>query len=159
LYSNNLSPFASRARLAIYAKGLNVEIADPPGGTKSPEYLAANPMGRVPALVLDDGTVLPESDVIVDYLEDAFPTPSLRPDTAEARARARLAARVGDLYVMPAIGPLFGQVNPATRDAAVVNGAFDKLDEALGWLNRFLGEGPYALGDKLTIADCTLAPI
>ena len=53
LYSVALSPFAARVRMAIYAKKLDqIEILPPPGGgTKSPEYLAIHPMGKVPALV------------------------------------------------------------------------------------------------------------
>jgi glutathione S-transferase len=159
LYSAGLSPFAARARLAIYAKGLNVEILSPPAaGTKSPEYLAVNPMGKVPAFVTDDGTVIPESDTIVEYLDDAFPTPPLRPASAEDKAKARLLARIGELYLMPAGGGLFNQVNPATRDQAVVDAAFEKVDEALTHLNVFMGAGPYAVGETLTTADCSLAP-
>jgi glutathione S-transferase len=156
LYSNNLSPFAARPRIAIYAKGLDVQILESPGGDA---YRAITPLGRVPTLVLDDGTVLPESDVIVEYLEDAFATPSLRPATPAGLARARLLARVGDLYVGQAGGALFGQMNPATRDAAVVEAAFDKIGEALGWLDHFMGDGPYAVGDTLSTADCNLAPL
>ena len=72
LYSAELSPFAARPRVAIYAKTLPVEILAHPADLKSPEYLAINPMGKLPALVLDDGTVIPESDTIVEYLADAF---------------------------------------------------------------------------------------
>ena len=160
LYSAALSPYAARARIAIYAKGLDIEILPPAGGgLKSPEYLALNPIGKVPALVLADGSVIPESDTIVEYLEDAFPARSLRPASAEDKAKARLLARVGDLYLMAHGGALFGQMNPATRDQAVVDAAFAKLDESLGHLDRLLGEGPYAVGDKLTTADCALAPM
>lgn len=160
LYSEDSSPFCAPVRLAIYAKGLDIAIVGPEGGdTKSAAYLAINPMGKVPALVAADGSVIPESETIVEYLEDAFPQPSLRPASAEDKARARALARIGDLYVMPAGAGLFGQVNPATRDQAVVDAIFVKLDEALGQLNAFLGEGPYAVGAELTTADCSLAPV
>jgi glutathione S-transferase len=160
LYSANLSPYASRVRLAIYAKGLDIEIAAPVGGgMKSAEYLALNPIGKVPALVTDDGTVIPESETILEYLEDAFPTPSLRPASAEDKAKARLLSRIGDIYLMSQGAGLFGQMNPATRDQAVVDAAFAKLDESLGYLNVFMGPGPYAVGDRLTTADCSLAPL
>jgi glutathione S-transferase len=159
LYTVDLSPFAARVRTAIRAKGLDIEFAPPAGGgLKSAEYLAINPMGRVPALVLDDGTVIPESDTIVEYLEDAFPQTSLRPATAEDKARARLIARVADLYVIPAGLGLFGQMNPATRDAAAVDAALVELDEGLTHLNVFLGDGPYAVGDTFSTADCCLIP-
>lgn len=160
LYSGNLSPFATRARMAIHAKGLDIEITSPPGGSaQSAEFLAINPMGKIPALVLDDGAVIPESETIVEYLEDAFPQRPLRPATAEGKARARLIARVADLYVMPAGQGLFGQMNPATRDEAAVDEGFKKIDEALVHLNHVLSPGPYAVDGALSTADCALVPL
>lgn len=160
LYSADLSPYASRVRLAIYAKGLDIEIVPPAGGgMKSPEYLAVNPIGKVPCLTTDDGASIPESDTILEYLEDKFPQKPLRPASAEDRAKARLLARIGDLYLMAAGTGLFGQMNPATRDAAVVDAAFGKLDEAFAYLERFLGDGPYAVGASFSTADCSLAPL
>ncbi len=160
LYSSELSPFAARPRVAIYAKNLPVEVVPPAGGdTKSPEYLAINPMGRVPALVLDDGTVIPESDTIVEYLADAFPQSGLRPKTAKDIARGRLIARVTELYVMTPGAGLFAQMNPASRDAAAVDAAFVQLDKGLTDLNVVMTEDPLAVGDAVTTADCALAPI
>lgn len=160
LYSADLSPFAARVRLAIYAKGAPVDIVAPPAdGLKSPQYLAINPIGKVPALVLDDGTVIPESDTIVEYLEDRFPQTPLRPADAEGRARVRLIERVTEIYVGAPLGVLFGQMNPKTRDQAVVDDAVGKLETGLEYLNVFLSEGPYAWGDSFTTADCELLPM
>ena len=142
LYSAELSPFAARPRVAIYAKSLPVEILAHPADLKSPEYLAINPMGKLPALVLDDGTVIPESDTIVEYLADAFPAANLRPAKAADIARGRLIARVAELYVMASGAALFGQMNPATRDAAVVDDAFVKLESGLEHLNVFMTDAP-----------------
>jgi len=160
LYSMDLSPFAARARVAIYAKNLPVEIVPPPeGGTKSEAYLAINPMGRVPVLTAGDGFALPESDTIVEFLADSFPEAGLRPDTPEGKAQARLIGRVAELYVMPALQPLFGQMNPQGRNQAVVDEGVEKLKAALVHLNVFMGDGPYAVGETLTTADCALIPI
>lgn len=160
LYSADLSPFASRPRLAIYAKNLPVEIVSPPeAGLKSAEYLAINPIGKVPSLVLDDGTVIPESDTIVEYLADRFPESGLRPHKAEDIARARLIARVAELYVLTPGGALFGQMNPATRDQALVDEAFAKLETGLEYLNVFMTEDSHAVGDAITTADCALVPL
>jgi glutathione S-transferase len=160
LYSAQLSPFAARVRLAIYAKSLPVEILPPPGGgTKSPEYLAVNPMGKLPALVLDDGTVIPESDTIVEYLADAFPEARLRAAKPADIARGRLLARMAELYVMAPGGALFGQMNPATRDPAAVDAAIAKTDDGLAHLNLFMTDDAYAVGDTITTADCALAPL
>lgn len=161
LYSADLSPFACRVRLAIYAKGLDIAIVDPPeGGLKGEAYLAINPIGKIPALVLDDGTVIPESDTIVEYLEDAFPDRPLRPATPEGKAKARLVARVMEIYVGGPMGALFGQMNPKTRDAALVEAKLAELEKGMEWLNLFLEpNGANAVGDSFSTADCELIPM
>ncbi len=159
LYSFDLSPFAARCRLAIYKKHLPIEIVAPPdSGTRSEAYLTLNPIGKVPALVVGDGLVIPESEVIVEYLEDRFPTPALRPEGAEARARMRLLTRIGDLYLMPAMGKLFGQIDPGTRDAAVVDAGVIEIGKALDHVERWLAPDHWAVGDAWSLADCSLIP-
>ncbi len=61
-----VSPFAARVRIAIRAKDLDVDIASPPAGwPNNPQYRDINPMGRVLALILDDGEAIWESAVIL----------------------------------------------------------------------------------------------
>ena len=159
LYNLDLSPFAARCRLAIYKKRLPIEMVAPPeGGTRSIAYLALNPIGKVPALAVGDGLVLPESEVIVEYLEDRFPTPALRPQAPEALARMRLLSRVGDLYLMPGMGKLFGQMNPAARDAAVVDAAVIEVGRALDHVERWLAPDGWAVDGAFSLADCALVP-
>jgi len=158
LYNANLSPYASRVRIAIYAKNLPVEIVTPPGGTGTPEYKKLNPTGKVPALEVD-GQVIAESEVINEYLEDRFPTPSLRPADPLARARMRTISRFGDLYLSPPLGALFAQMNPATRDAKLVAEKLGELATKLDQLEQLVVAGPYAAGAELTLADCSLAPL
>ncbi len=159
LYSADLSPFAARARLAIYAKGCPVEIVPPPeGGLKSPEYLAINPIGKIPSLALDDGTVIPESQTIVEYLEEKFPETPLRPADPEGRAHVRLIERVVEVYIATPLVTLFGQMNPKTRDQAVVDAELANVEKGLSYLNLFMGEGPYAGGKGFTTADCEAMP-
>jgi glutathione S-transferase len=158
LYNSNLSPYTSRVRIAIYAKNLPVEILAPPGGTGSAEYKRVNPTGKIPALEVD-GQVIAESEVINEYLEDRFPTPALRPADALARARMRTLSRFGDLYLSPVLGPLFGQMNPATRDAKLVGEKLAELATRLDQLEQLVVAGPYAAGAELTLADCALAPL
>lgn len=162
LYQGGLSPFAARVRMQVYAKGLEstIELVSPPGGQSSTEYKTLNPTGKIPAL--DIGSrVLPESEVICEYLEDRFPEPSLRPASADGRAQVRLLSRAVDIYLYPRMAPLFSQLNPATRDAAAVTAGLAQVDEVLGFLERFFVDGgyqggAYAVGDTLTLADCAL---
>ena len=73
--------------IARRVKRLDITLVPPPGGVRSDAYRAINPLGLVPALVIEDGTVLPESDLIVEYLDERFPEPRLLPDDADRRAR------------------------------------------------------------------------
>ena len=165
LYQGNLSPFASRVRLAVYAKGLegtSIEILSPPGGQGSAQFRAINPAGKIP--VLDTGTrMLPESEVICEYIDDIFPAVPLRPTAAAGRAQVRLLSRFVDLYLYPCMAPLYGQIDPSQRDQAAVEAGLVKVAEALATLEHWLGDGgytggAYAVGDALTLADCALVP-
>jgi glutathione S-transferase len=159
LYQSDLSPFATRVRVLAAAKGLKLECVAPPGGSlKSSEYLAINPLGKVPCLD-HDGVLLPESETICEYLEDKFPSPTLRPVDAQVRARVRLLSRLGDIYIAPPLFRLLGQLNPKTRDAAAVDLALAESGTALGSLGHFLEGSDYAVGERLSLADCTLAPL
>jgi glutathione S-transferase len=158
LYSANLSPYGSRARLAVYAKGLPVEITLPPDGPTSETYRAINPTGKLPCLVTADGHCVPESDTIVEYLEDAFPETPLRPKDPKAASKARALARIGELYVLAPMFTLFSQVNPATRDQAITEKALADLEKGVRYLNDMLSGERYAAGPEFTTADCQLAP-
>ena len=71
----------------------------PSGEHKKPEYLAINPVGKVPALI-DDGVIVHDSTIINEYLEDKFPQNNLLPADPVARARARKFEDYADAYLM-----------------------------------------------------------
>lgn len=164
LFQTYDSPFPTRVRLLLYAKGIEVEIIQPPGFHDSAEskgeYMKLNPIGRVPTLVLDDGRALPESEVICEYLEDAYPEPALRPDDLWERARMRLLSRICDFYVVMAMSPLFTLAGRSRRhwEPVAVAQATAKLADALAYLDEFIGEEGYAVGRSLTQADGAIAP-
>ena len=159
LYSILASPFAARVRAAIYAKNLDVQIISPPPDWRtSAEYRKLNPLVRIPVLILDDGSSLPESGVIVEYLEDSFPEVPLRPHDAAERARVRLVTQVAELYVQTAMSPLFRLFDTKDRDAAAIEAQIVKFDATLRQLNDLLRPGEYAVGNRLTTADLWLAP-
>lgn len=158
-YNMNLSNFATKSRIVIYDKGANIEIVPIPGGnSKSPEYLKVNPLGKVPCLDAD-GTLIPESELINEYLEEKFPTPALLPKGPEAKAHVRMFTRFHDLYLEPPLRALFAYLNPKSRDEKVVN---EKLTELQGRLDQLEGmlaaPGNFAAGPEFTLADCALAP-
>ena len=164
LYQTYTSPFPTRVRLVLYAKSIEVEIIEPPGFHSSAEskgdYLDINPIGRVPTLVLDDGRSLPESEVICEYLEDAFPDPPLRPADPWARARVRLLSRLCDVYLVMAMVPLFNASGRSRKswDAGRIAAALAEVETALGYVEAYIGAEGYAVGAKLTVADGALLP-
>lgn len=158
LYNANLSNFATKSRLVIYEKGIDVEMAPIPGGQpSSAEYAKINMLGKMPALDVD-GLVIPESEVINEYLEDKFPNPPLLPKSAEGRAKVRVITRFHDLYLEPPLRALFGQMNPKTRDEKVVGEKVTDFKKRLDQLEKMLADGGFATGSDFTLADCALAP-
>lgn len=108
LYHNSMSTCSAKARIALGAKGLewkshvlNLRMAE----TQRPEYLKLNPDGVVPTLV-HDGEVIRESTVIIEYLDEAFPAPPLKPADALGRARMRGWMVQVDESVHPVTGTL-----------------------------------------------------
>ena len=159
LYAVVLSPFAARVRIALHIKGLAYDLQPPPGGgTRSPEYLAINPIGKLPVLMTDEGVAIAESETIIDYLDERYPTPALMPADLAARARMRTIIRSFELYVTPAMSRLFKQMDPATRDEAMVAAEIARWRDGLALTNRFVADAPFAVGDRLSKADCILLP-
>jgi glutathione S-transferase len=157
LYGGLASPYVARVVLFARLKGLALDPQMPAGGIKSPEYLARNPMGKMPALEVD-GALIPESEVICEYLEDVYPDSGGLLGSPLERARARLISRVHDVYVSPHASVLFRSMNPKTRDAAAVAAAKSALETGFGYLEHFVAATPFAAGDQLSLADCTLLP-
>ena len=126
---------------------------------KDPAYLAINPLGKIPALKLDDGVSIFESDTILEYLEDVFPAHPLRPADPLLAARARLVARIGDLYVSTPMAGLFKQMMGGQPDPAIVAYELARMEQGLGHLDKVIGDKGFAVGEAFTTADCHLMPV
>ena len=156
LYSEATSPYSAVVRVAVYAKQAPIEIAAPPGGLKSDEYRALSGTGTVPSLWLDDGWALPESTVILAYLDDKFPAEPLLPGTAEQRAKALLLVRLGvDGVIDPLVG-LFHDLSAGVATAQAT--ALDRMTAGLGRVEHFLSADGFAAGPDFSQADCVLGP-
>ncbi|MCB1623878.1 MAG: glutathione S-transferase family protein [Pseudomonadales bacterium] len=159
LYGSVASPYVARVLLVAKAKGLDLPLAETPGGgIKSAEYLAINPLGKMPAFTDDQGRHLPESVVICEYLDETAQGPSLMPTDPYDRARVRLLCRLVELYTMKELGPFFRNRDPAKRNQAEVATAREAYLSSLKNIEHYLGGGSYACGDSLTLADCVMYP-
>ncbi len=108
LYHSSESTCAQKVRIVMAEKRLpwtQIRLNLRKGDQFNPEYLKLNPKAVVPTLIHDD-RVVRESTVIVEYLEDVFPDPALRPDDPFDRSRMRLLVKAFDDEVHPAIGVL-----------------------------------------------------
>jgi glutathione S-transferase len=143
-------------RISILAKGLSVRIIESPD-VSSEAYARLHPFRRVPVLVLDDGTALPESEVIVQYLEEQYPQTPLLPKDASERARVRLIARAAELYLFPSVVACF----TAHSSSANPQDVFAALAQNLQRLESLLDPpraGWHVSGAELSLADGALAP-
>ncbi|NIJ41788.1 glutathione S-transferase [Parvibaculum indicum] len=158
MYNAQLSPYSARCRIAIQAKGLDVELLPISDDAVKARLAALTPMHKVPTLI-DGDHVIPESDVICEYFEEKGEGPALLPADPAARAQVRLLARIGEIYVMEPMGDLFDQIDPRTRDKNLVARAMGEVVEGMGWLDSYLDGSAYAVGAALSFADCALVPI
>ena len=157
LYNLDLSNFASKTRIALYEKGVNFEKVNPPGGLGSADYKKVNPLGKVPALVLDNGQLIAESEIINEYLEDKYPEKPLLPKDAEGRARVRSFTRFHDLYLEPPLRAMFPKLFGQQLDDKFIQEKVTEVNSRLDQLEAMIGS-PYAAGSAFTLADAALAP-
>ena len=147
LYDAARCPYCARARIVLAEKGIEfetveIDLSDRPGW-----LYEKNPTGRVPVLEEDDGRPLPESAVIMEFLEERYPEPALLPPDPADRAAARLLIfRDGDLT-----SPYYA----LRRDE---EGAREQFDAALGRFDALLGEQLYLTGAEYGLADIALVP-
>ena len=156
---------AYRTRIGLNLKGLSYEqrgVDLRTGAQRSDAYVALNPQGMVPALEID-GAVLTQSPAILEWLDEAFPSPPLLPVSPVARAQVRaMAALIGcdihplnNLRVGKALRETFG-ADQAAVDAWAARWVLPGF-EALERLVAEHGAG-WCYGDSPGLADCYLVP-
>ena len=126
LYDFLPCPFGQKVRIILAEKGLSYELVEvdlTQGEQRRPDFLRLNPFARVPVLV-DEETVVYDSTIIAEYLEDEYPEPPLLPaiGASALRARARIWEDFADTSFTPQVGQLMGEMyKPETeRDPARV---------------------------------------
>ena len=157
LYSGDLSPYSARVRMQIYAKGITDIVLERPSDFGLPSFRKRLPIGRIPVLDID-GDLMPESDVIAEYLEQIYPEPSLLGATPRETAHIRTIARIGDIYLMNNMFMLSPQSRAADRDQGVVNLLGGQVVRNIKALDEMIGTDGYACSGRLTLADCALVP-
>ncbi len=158
-------PAPNPRKLAVYLGEKQISIPTQTvnlleGEQTSAEFLAINPKGGVPVLELDDGTRLTESLAIIEYLEELHPEPPMIGRDPLERARVREAERTVDIGVLMRTAKIVhNRRSPLPGYAGNVDLARKELEELpkiLAIVDARIGEQPFVVGAKPTIADCTL---
>jgi glutathione S-transferase len=162
----SIGPNPRLVRMFLVEKGLELPVVDVDiiaGENRQAAFLAINPSGSTPVLMLDSGEALAETTAICEYLEELQPQPPLIGLTPEARARTRMWTRRIDLaIVQPMTNGFRGAEGlPLFKDRVhCLPQAADELKatarEGLAWLEAQLGERPFIAGDAPTLADLVL---
>lgn len=149
-----ISNYFNKVRIAMLEKRLEFELDPTCRPSQKEDVLARTPMGKVPFLELD-GATLAESQVICEYLEDAFPQRPLYPRDPLERARVRELIAFLELHVELVARRLYGQVffgQPA--DEALKQAVEKDLAKGLRALRTRVKFAPFIAGSELTLADC-----
>ncbi|MBC7804220.1 MAG: glutathione S-transferase family protein [Candidatus Parcubacteria bacterium] len=153
-----VSNYHNKVLIALYEKGIPFEEDCNVKPSQDPEYLARSPMGKVPYAEIG-GVRLSESEVILEYLEDAYPDKPLLPKDPLARAKVRELVTVIELHLELVArrlypGAFFGGTTSDAAKAAVEKDLAKGL-RAFKALAKF--EPFVAAGSELTLADCAAA--
>ncbi|MGB8363666.1 MAG: glutathione S-transferase family protein [Rhizomicrobium sp.] len=167
VYGGSLSPFVRKVRVVLFEKGIEYKLEQINPFAPPPAFVEISPLRRIPVLrdtdIAEPNTV-PDSSVIADYLEHKYPTPSLYPRVAFARARALWYEEYADTALFQAAGPglfferivkkMMGQTPDEAIVAATLN---DKLPPIFDYLEREVGSKSYLVGGGFSIADIAVA--
>jgi glutathione S-transferase len=150
-----ISNYHNKVRLALLEKGVPHE--EDPGclPSQKDDWVGRSPMGKVPILEVD-GTTLTESEVICEYLEDAFPQKPLLPKDPIARARVRELVTHLELHMELVARRLYGAVFFGGKVSDEIREQVQKdLAKGVRTLQRLAKFDPFIAGKELTLADCT----
>jgi stringent starvation protein A len=147
LYDAPRCPYCARVRIVLAEKGLEVDVVEVDLSDRPDWIYDKNPTGRVPVVEEDGGLPLPESAVIMEFLEERYPAPPLLPLDPADRAAVRLLVFRDDDLTDPYYAFRRGE-----------EGAREELDTVLGRLDAMLGERPYLGGMEFGLADIAYVP-
>ena len=164
LYGSTLSPFVRKVAAYAAEKGIEIEVQPTGFPNPSPEFCAASPFRKMPALS-DGDYCLSDSTAIIHYLEAKFPEPALIPAEPRARGRVIWFDEFADTILFGCGQKVFFNRVVAPRflgrpgDEAAAEAALrDEWPPILDYLETVVPpDGGYLVGDKLTLADIAVA--
>lgn len=168
LYHLPLSPFCRKVRLALGEKRLEFALAYEAAWEKSAEFLSLNPAGTVPVMIDEDNTVVIHSGVILEYLEETYPSPALLPTNPAERVEARrltqwfdekFHAEVTSRLLYEKMSRRHGGPRPveSSPSMAMVREGMSYLRAHLDLIGALAEHRRWLAGDTLSFADLSAA--
>ena len=164
LYDGGRAPNPRRTRIFLAEKGITLPLEQIDLGAlqqRTPGYTAVNPLQRVPALVLDDGTVITESIAICRYFDELQPDPPLFGRGALEVAQIEMWQRRVEQNLLAGISHVFRNSHPAMKEMEVpqvpawAEANKPRIMDFLVVLDRQLADHPFIAGDHYSVADIT----
>jgi len=158
LYASPASSFARKIRVVLIEKNISHEV-EMLNLWEPNELQKTNPIGKVPALKLDDGRVLISSPLIADYVDSKYPSPRFIPADLDGRIEVRRWEALAD-GTMDAVGTSLYEMrfhDEAKRSQAWLDRQRTKIDAGLAALEGMLGNRPWCVGDAMSLADIAIA--
>jgi glutathione S-transferase len=158
------APNPRRVRIFLAEKGVSLPVEAVDLGAqahKTPAFRAVNPLARLPALMLDDGTVIAESIAICRYIEALHPAPPLFGEGALEQAMVEMWQRRVEFHLLAVVSNVFRHLHPAMAPLEVPQVAAwgeankPRALEFLALLDAELGRRPYVAGERFSVADIT----
>ena len=164
VYEHPLSPYAQKVKISLREKGIEFEARLPAGigtGSTPDDFMKGNPRGEVPFLRDGDAAIF-DSTIILEYIEDKWPTPPMLPKSPLDRARVRLIEDVMDCHYEPinwGLGELnnFKRATGELKDTIVAR-AGEQIAGLHAWLERELGDREWFNGDDFGWGDLSVVP-
>ena len=165
LYDNKFAPNPRRARIFLAEKGISLpteQIDIAARQHKTPEYAAINPLQRMPALVLDDGTIITESIAICRYFEMLHPEPPMFGVGPKDSALVEMWNRRAEINFFANVAAVFRHTHPAMKEleAPQVPAWADANRPRVVWflemLDGELANREFIAGGRYTVADITM---
>jgi len=150
LYTTTRSPFGRKAVIMAIEKGVEgrMQVINEDLTKKSAALLAGNPLGKVPLLVLDNGTCIYDSPVICEYIESLSPAGKLIPQNIDSRIKCLTVSALADGMTESAIAIFYERLKPV-QDKNIINKNIVVLKNAAQVFQR----------ENLSLADFTMAEI
>ena len=157
LLGSNTSPYTRKVRVVLAEKRIDCEMERVDVGAPDNPVIPRNPLSKIPTLVLDDGTSLFDSRVIVEFLDNASPIARLIPADKRARVAVRRWEALADGVLDAGLLARYETLRPKKEQSAAWNAKqLGKVSRGLEMLAADLGDHTWCHGERYSLADIAL---